>query len=147
MANPPKFGTMFVDAAKRKEEKEKAMEENKTDDTIPGQQNFEKDHPEVLPATDPEPTPAPAAEENSSASGKKVKSKNPKKKKDMEEKKEMTSFSIWASIDDISSWDRYGQITRKTRVELVKLALAEYMKRHPVTAEQKQAYMQKMGLL
>ena len=151
MAKSPQFGTLFADAARRKkEEKEKAMEENKTvDDDIPGQQSFE-DHPEVLPKTDPgAPTtpPAPAAEGTSSPTGEKVKSKNSKKKKAMEEKKEMTSFSIWASVDDISSWDRYGQITGKTRVELVKLALADYMRKHPVTDEQKQAYMQKMGLL
>ena len=156
MAKPPMFGTMFEDAARRKkEEKEKAMEENKTvDDGIPGQQSFE-DHPEILPKTDS----SLAAEDASSPTGEKdkppataeksekTKKKISQKKKAMEEKKEMTSFSIWASVEDISSWDRYGQITGKTRVELVKLALADYMRKHPVTDEQKQAYMQKMGLL
>lgn len=63
------------------------------------------------------------------------------------DKPEMTSFSIWASKQEIANWDRYIAITGTTRPEFIRAAIAEYLAKHPLTKQQKDEYIKAMGLL
>ena len=58
-----------------------------------------------------------------------------------------TAYSAWISRKMISEWDRYITISGITRSDLMKTAINDYINRHPLTAEQKRAYAEKMGLL
>lgn len=58
-----------------------------------------------------------------------------------------TTFSAWVKKEDIVAWDRYITIAGITRAQLTHAAITDYIAAHPLTDDQKRAYMQSMGLL
>lgn len=58
-----------------------------------------------------------------------------------------TCLSIWCDKSFIDEVGRYATLKGINRSEIIKIAVAEFMKKHPVTDDEKKAYMEKMGLL
>lgn len=109
------------------------------DDNIPGQMDIE-DYPEAAPDKPNAEIPNDQPKQTRKASQK-------PQGKDKEDKTDKTAFSAWISKDDISKWDRYITIAGITRAKLTETAINEYIRKHPLTAEQKQKYLESMELL
>lgn len=58
-----------------------------------------------------------------------------------------TCLSIWCDKSFIDEVGRYATLKGINRSEIIKIAVSEFMKKHPVTDDEKKAYMEKMGLL
>lgn len=66
------------------------------------------------------------------------------------EKKNDTPFTVWTTKENAERWRLYQKTRKsviKTQAQMIEEAMAEYMKNHPATTEEKEAVLKTLGLL